>query len=191
MTYYIHVLTDDGQFEIIDGRYLDIYPKIKKENLHKITEEQVKEYYLNINCKVIYKDGKITYEVPQIDRDVLIQNIKRDLLLRLNLKLDSLDKQYLSSYPKAEIDSFERQIKEANGELPPLLLTEILAGYPESMTLEKLKAKVLEKADLHAIIRGALITKKQTIGRSIEAAKTIDELNNLEDQITRWTLFIQ
>ena len=55
------------------------------------------------------------------------------------------------------------------------------------MTLEKLKLKVLEKSDLHAIIRGALIAKKQSLERAIESATTHERLRDLAEEIQQWS----
>ena len=187
MAHYAHVLDKEGNFEIIDGRYLHLYPNLKEEDLHLIAKEQLKEYYLKPHCKARYLNGQLTYEEPHVDLDAQFKYIQTDLLNRTKYKLDQLEKQYLSEYSQTERESFERQIKEARGELPPLLLTEILASYPESMTLEKLKLKVLEKSDLHAIIRGALIAKKQSLERAIESATTHERLRDLAEEIQQWS----
>ena len=91
----------------------------------------------------------------------LLAERKTQLLNVIANKTDNFKAQYLIGYSQAEIDSFYRQEREARNELPIMLLTEIFEGRDDLSSIEELKKKVIEKADLFAIIMGKLFVIKQ------------------------------
>ena len=101
-------------------------------------------------------------------------------------KTDNFKAQYLAGYSQAEIDSFYRQEREARNELPLMLLTEIFEGRDDLKSVDELKKKVIEKADLFAIIMGKLFAIKQGFETHIEKAKTMEELDKIEEDINKW-----
>ncbi|WP_256892392.1 hypothetical protein [Rodentibacter caecimuris] len=94
--------------------------------------------------------------------------------------------QYLQGYSQAEIDSFYRQEREARNELPEMILTEIFKGRDDLKNIEELKQKVIEKADLFAIVMGKLFAIKQNFETHIEQAQTLEELDQIEQEIEQW-----
>lgn len=71
-------------------------------------------------------------------------------------------------------------------ELPIMLLTEIFEGRDDLSSIEELKKKVIEKADLFAIIMGKLFAIKQGFEKRIDQAETIEELDKIEQEIEQW-----
>lgn len=116
----------------------------------------------------------------------LLTQKKNELLQRIATKTDSFKAQYLAGYPQAEIDSFYRQEREARGELPEMLLTEIFEGRDDLQNIADLKKKVIEKADLFAIIMGKLFAIKQNFEKRIEQAETLEQLEKVEGGINQW-----
>ena len=111
---------------------------------------------------------------------------KTQLLNVIANKTDNFKAQYLIGYSQAEIDSFYRQEREARNELPIMLLTEIFEGRDDLSSIEELKKKVIEKADLFAIIMGKLLVIKQGFEKRIDQAETIEELDKIEQEIEQW-----
>lgn len=111
---------------------------------------------------------------------------KTTLLQRIADKTDQFKGQYLQGYSQAEIDSFYRQEREARGELPEVILTEIFNGRDDLKNIEELKQKVIEKADLFAIMMGKLFAIKQNFETHIEKAQTLEELDKIELEIEQW-----
>lgn len=126
------------------------------------------------------------FEISEEKRSTLLRQWKTRLLQRVADKTDNFKAQYLQGYSQAEIDSFYRQEREARNELPLMLLTEIFEGRDDLKSVEDLKKKVIEKADLFAIIMGKLFAIKQGFETHIEKAKTMEELNNIEQEINKW-----
>lgn len=116
----------------------------------------------------------------------LLAERKTQLLNVIANKTDNFKAQYLIGYSQAEIDSFYRQEREARNELPIMLLTEIFEGRDDLSSIEELKKKVIEKADLFAIIMGKLLVIKQGFEKRIDQAETIEELDKIEQEIEQW-----
>ena len=116
----------------------------------------------------------------------LLADRKTQLLNVIANKTDNFKAQYLIGYSQAEIDSFYRQEREARNELPIMLLTEIFEERDDLSSIEELKKKVIEKADLFAIIMGKLIVIKQGFEKRIDQAETIEELDKIEQEIEQW-----
>ena len=126
------------------------------------------------------------FEISEEKRSTLLWQWKTRLLQSIADKTDNFKAQYLQGYSQAEIESFYRQEREARNELPLMLLTEIFEGRDDLKSVEDLKKKVIEKADLFAIIMGKLFAIKQGFEKHIENAKTAEELNNIEQEINKW-----
>ena len=116
----------------------------------------------------------------------LLTERKTHLLNVIANKTDNFKAQYLIGYSQSEIDSFYRQEREARNELPTMLLTEIFEGRDDLNSIEDLKKKVIEKADLFAIITGKLFAIKQGFEKHIEQAETAEQLDKIEQEINQW-----
>ncbi|MBF0752145.1 MULTISPECIES: phage tail protein [unclassified Pasteurella] len=130
-------------------------------------------------------DGK-NWEISAEKLTALLTDRKTALLQHIADKTDQLKAQYLQGYSQAEIDSFYRQEREARGELPLMLLTELFEGRDDLANIEQLKEKVIEKADLFAIIMGKTFAVKQNFETHIEQAQTLEELENISKEIDQW-----
>lgn len=130
-------------------------------------------------------DGKAWVISPE-KQTALLAERKTQLLNVIANKTDNFKTQYLIGYSQAEIDSFYRQEREARNELPTMLLTEIFEGRDDLNSIDELKKKVIEKADLFAIIMGKLFAIKQGFEKHIDKAETIEELDKIEQEINQW-----
>lgn len=130
-------------------------------------------------------DGK-AWVIPPAKMTALLPSRKAELLNVIANKTDNFKAQYLIGYSKSEIDSFYRQEREARNELPTMLLTEIFEGRDDLSSIEELKKKVIEKADLYAIIMGKLFAIKQGFEKHIEQAETMEQLDKIEQEINQW-----
>ena len=126
------------------------------------------------------------FEISEEKRSTLLRQWKTRLLQRVADKTDNFKAQYLQGYSQAEIDSFYRQEREARNELPLMLLTEIFEGRDDLKSVDELKKKVIEKADLFAIIMGKLFAIKQGFETNIEKAQTMEDLDKIEEDINKW-----
>ena len=131
-----------------------------------------------------FKNGK--WDISSENLTALLNQNKNELLQLIATKTDSFKAQYLVGYSQAEIDSFYRQEREARGELPEMLLTEIFAGRDDLQNIAELKKKVIEKADLYAIIMGKLFAIKQNFEKRIEKVETLEQLEKVEQEINQW-----
>lgn len=194
------------QIYYLDGFYIDdLHGEEIPKKAVKITEE---EYFLLLDGqskgKQIMTDTKgyprlvdprpskfhefngTSWVISKEKMTALLAERKTHLLNVIANKTDNFKAQYLIGYSQAEIDSFYRQEREARNELPLMLLTEIFEGREDLKSVEELKAKVIEKADLFAIIMGKLFAIKQGFEKHIENAKTIEDLDNIEKEINKW-----
>ena len=130
-------------------------------------------------------DGK-DWVIPPEKLTAFLTERKTHLLNVIANKTDNFKAQYLIGYSQAEIDSFYRQEREARNELPTMLLTEIFEGRDDLSSIEDLKKKVIEKADLYAIIMGKLFAIKQVFEKHIEQAETMEQLDKIEQEINQW-----
>lgn len=130
-------------------------------------------------------DGK-AWVISSEKQTALLPSRKAELLNVIANKTDNFKAQYLIGYSQAEIDSFYRQEREARNELPTMLLTEIFEGRDDLSSIEDLKKKVIEKADLFAIIMGKLFAIKQGFEKHIEQAETMEQLDKIEQEINQW-----
>lgn len=170
------------------------------------TQEEINAISESItnNGKVWIEDGKIRcsgkapsefhafnletklFEISSERMATLLAERKAKMLIEVTIKTDDFKTQYLVGYSQAEIDSFYRQEREARGELPLMLLTEIFEGRDDLESIEQLKKKVIDKADLFAIIMGKLFAIKQNFETRIEAAQSLETLNQIEQEIDQW-----
>nr|DAP02414.1 MAG TPA: hypothetical protein [Caudoviricetes sp.] len=127
-----------------------------------------------------------SFKISPEKQTALLSSRKAELLTIIANKTDNFKAQYLIGYSQAEIDSFYRQEREARNELPIMLLTEIFEGRDDLSSIEDLKKKVIEKADLFAIIMGKLFAIKQGFEKHIEQAETMEQLDKIEQEINQW-----
>ena len=171
-----------------------IYPSPEDESLYFVLDIESEEELLHNGKLVLAEkqpsqahewDGKAWVISPE-KLTALLAERKTHLLNVIANKTDNFKAQYLIGYSQAEIDSFYRQEREARNELPTMLLTEIFEGRDDLSSIEELKKKVIEKADLFAIIMGKLFAIKQGFEKHIEQAETAEQLDKIEQEINKW-----
>lgn len=177
-----------------------IYPVPAEESLYFVlnidsAEELAQKTPVLHNDKLVLVDKQPTpahqwdgkaWVIPPEKQTALLAERKIQLLNVIANKTNNFKAQYLIGYSQAEIDSFYRQEREARNELPTMLLTEIFEGRDDLSSIEDLKKKVIEKADLFAIIMGKLFAIKQGFEKRIDQAETIEELDKIEQEIKQW-----
>lgn len=151
-------------------------PVLIKNKIALVEKQPTKDHEWNGKSWVIPKEKQIA---------ILIKR-KNNLMQIIANKTDNFKSQYLAGYSQAEIDSFYRQEREARNELPLMLLTEIFEGRDDLKSVDELKKKVIEKADLFAIIMGKLFALKQGFETYIEKAQTMEDLDKIEEDINKW-----
>ena len=129
---------------------------------------------------------RVKFSISENKKNEYLNKRKSILMTTIANKTDNFKAQYLAGYSQAEIDSFYRQEREARNELPLMLLTEIFEGRDDLKSVDDLKKKVIEKADLFAIIMGKLFAIKQGFETHIEKAQTMEDLDKIEEDINKW-----
>lgn len=182
-----------------DIRQYVIFPAPEDESLYFVldveSEELAQKTPVLHNDKLVLVDKQPTpahewdgkaWSIPPEKQTALLAERKTQLLNVIANKTDNFKAQYLVGYSQAEIDSFYRQEREARNELPTMLLTEIFEGRDDLNSIDELKKKVIEKADLFAIIMGKLFAIKQGFEKHIEQAETAEQLDKIEQEINQW-----
>lgn len=199
--YLLNIIDKDGHFELIDSDFIALY-SVDKSTLIELTDAQYQQYLAISSDDITFKDGAFharplqpsdahewdgkEWVISQEKMTALLVERKTHLLNVIANKTDNFKAQYLIGYSQAEIDSFYRQEREARNELPTMLLTEIFEGRDDLSSIEELKKKVIEKADLYAIIMGKLFAIKQGFEKHIEQAETAEQLDKIEQEINKW-----
>ena len=177
-----------------------IYPVPENESLYFVldidSDEELEEKTLVLHQdKLVLVDKQPSpahewdgndWVISPEKQTALLAERKTQLLNVIANKTDNFKTQYLIGYSQAEIDSFYRQEREARNELPTMLLTEIFEGRDDLNSIDELKKKVIEKADLFAIIMGKLFAIKQGFEKHIDKSETIEELDKIEQEINQW-----
>ncbi|MFC3113898.1 phage tail protein [Rodentibacter caecimuris] len=175
----------EGAIEISEEKYIELLEG-QEQGKQIISDKQGTPVLLEPQPSPAHelKDGEWIISKTKIT--ALITQRKTTLLQRIADKTDQFKMQYLQGYSQAEIDSFYRQEREARNELPEMILTEIFKGRDDLKNIEELKQKVIEKADLFAIVMGKLFAIKQNFETHIEQAQTLEELDQIEQEIEQW-----
>lgn len=173
------------------------------------TQEEINAISESItnNGKVWVEDGKIRcsgkapsefhafnletklFEISSERVSALLAERKAKMLIEVAKKTDDFKAQYLVGYSQAEIDSFYRQEKEAlawradnSAQTPMLTQIAKVRGVP----FDILVRKVLEKSDQFAVAIGMIIGKRQAFEDRLVQANTLEELKQLELEVTQW-----
>ncbi len=175
----------EGAIEISEEKYIELLEG-QEQGKQIISDKQGTPVLLEPQPSPAHelKDGEWIISKTKIT--ALTTQRKTTLLQRIADKTDQFKMQYLQGYSQAEIDSFYRQEREARNELPEMILTTIFEGRDDLENIEELKKKVIEKADLFAIVMGKLFAIKQNFETHIEQAETLEDLDKIEQEIEQW-----
>lgn len=108
-----------------------------------------------------------TQRAKALEKEALIKRINQDFETKMSA--------IINSYPKAERDTWDIQQFEAmtylksKDEADAPLLSEVLKGEPEGVTLEELCNRVLAKATPFKKMAGQLLAEKNKALRELEA----------------------
>ena len=172
-------ITDEYHLQLLNGQSEGRQIISNKQGEPVLIESQPSSaHVLNLDT--------LQWEISPEKQSALLAERKTHLLNVIANKTDNFKAQYLIGYSQAEIDSFYRQEREARNELPTMLLTEIFEGRDDLSSIDELKKKVIEKADLYAIIMGKLFAIKQNFEKRIEQVETLEQLEKVEQEINQW-----
>lgn len=173
-------VSESAYQELINGRASGCEIVVGKDNKLSLTTPKPSQ-----NHKW---DGK-EWTIDKAGLQTLLNARKDGLLLLLANKADELKSSLLVGYPQAEIESFYRQEKEAlawrsdnSAQTPMLTQIAKVRGVP----FEILVSKVLEKSDQFAVAIGMIIGKRQAFEDRLVQANTLEELKQLELEVTQW-----
>ncbi|WP_373100779.1 MULTISPECIES: hypothetical protein [Pasteurellaceae] len=193
MTYFVHVLDDDGHFELIDSDFAHLYADLAFKDMPKLTDAQYRQYCAKDNGLTRFVNGEFVYREISVDLTALLQQRKAQLITRLATKTDVIKAEVLTGYPQTEIDSFYRQEKEAlayqadpKADTPMLRQIAQVRGIP----FDVLVAKVIEKSSQFAVTIGAIIGARQAFEDRILAATELSQLDEIEKEVDAWQLSI-
>lgn len=175
----------EGAVRITKEFYIDLITGQSKGHLI-LADEQGYPFLAPLQPTPYHEWNGKEWTISKAHQAEFIAKRKAELMTRIAQKTDKFKTDYLVGYSQAEIDSFYRQEREARGELPLMLLTELFEGRDDLHSVEELKKKVIEKADIFAIIMGKLFAIKQNFEKHIEAAQTEQELEQIAQEIEAW-----
>ena len=173
-------VSESAYQELINGRAIGCEIVVGKDNKLSLTTPKPSQ-----NHKW---DGK-GWTIDKVGLQTLLNARKDGLLLLLANKADELKSSLLVGYPQAEIESFYRQEKEALAwRTDNTIKTPMLSKIAEvrGVPLAKLIEKVLEKSDQFAVAIGEIIGRRQAIEDRLVQANTLEELKQLELEVTQW-----
>ena len=166
--------------ELINGRAQGCEIIVSKDNQLSLTTPKPSSNHT--------WNGK-EWTIDKVGLQTLLNARKDGLLLLLANKTDELKSSLLVGYPQTEIESFYRQEKEALAwRTDNTIKTPMLSKIAEvrGVPLGKLIEKVLEKSDQFAVVVGEIIGKRQAFEDRLVQANTLEELKQLELEVTQW-----
>lgn len=86
MTYYVHVIDEQGNYELIDGDFTAIYPNLDFETMPKLTDKQYQAYLARANGKERFVNGKFVYEQIKVD----LQAVRYEEIARVREQINTL-----------------------------------------------------------------------------------------------------
>lgn len=161
------------------------------ETAIEISDEQHAELLAGLNSGKIIENHNDKLVLVEQAVEIDLNSAKQTALNHLANKVDSLKSALMAGYPQAEIDSFYRQEFEAraylNGDESNIAMIANIAKL-RGVPLQILAEKVVQKADFIAGVIGQVLGVKQAFETRIENAENVDELNNIETEIGKWSI---
>lgn len=195
----------NGFYDDTDGGFVPEGAVEITENLYRqLLEGQNngKQIYPDKNGKPILRDAQPSsyhewdekaqiWQLTAEKHAELLAIIRSTLIDNIASKLDVLQQATLVGYSQTEKGSFSIQEKEAlawkeDNTTPCPMLTQIAEN--RGVPFEILAEKVLEKAALFAVGQGMLIGQKQAFEDRAERATTLEEINQIAEEVSLWQL---
>ncbi|BFU64699.1 DUF4376 domain-containing protein [Rodentibacter abscessus] len=86
--FYINLLDEQGNFELIDGDLLFLYPDLSAEKLIAITDEQYQAFCQQDNGNTKFIDGDFVFAKTIVDLTALLNTQRTEIRVKINAKRD-------------------------------------------------------------------------------------------------------
>lgn len=146
MAYFINVLDEHGNFELIDGELAFLYPQLDFNSLTSLSEEAYQEYVEKSNGKERFVGGQFVFVPIEINQQAVISAEKSAKLAEINTKAQAFVNElaHLDETPEFERETWPIQREEAkawfadrNAETPTIALIAQMRGVPLDVLRQK------------------------------------------------------
>lgn len=185
MTYYVHVIDEQGNYELIDGDFTAIYPNLDFETMPTLTDRQYQAHLAKANGRERFVNGKFVYEQIKVDLQAVILMAKSAKLADINQQAQAFVNE-LAKYdetPSFERDTWLDQAAEAKAwvadpaaQTPILELIAKMRGVPLDLLRQKAHEKAIAYQQIAAIVAG----QRQAYEDRLTAAETLEQVQAIE-----------
>lgn len=90
MTYLVHILDNDGNFELIDKDFLHLYPDLEQDDdgnvigLVELSDERYQEFCQRDNGKTKFVDGAFVFAVADVDEQAVVEQYRSELVKHID-----------------------------------------------------------------------------------------------------------
>lgn len=185
MAYFINVLDEHGNFELIDGELAFLYPQLDFNSLTSLSEEAYQEYVEKSNGKERFVGGQFVFVPIEINQQAVISAEKSAKLAEINAKAQAFVNQlaHLDETPEFERETWPIQREEAkawfadrNAETPTIALIAQMRGVP----LDVLRQKAFEKAMAYQTVAAVVAGQRQAYEDRLNRAETLEQIQAIE-----------
>lgn len=181
MAYFVNVIDEQGNYELIDDEFMGLYPDLDFDTLPKLTDKQYQTYLAKANGKERFVKGKFVYEQIKVDMQAVISAEKSAKLAEINQQAQAFvnDLAKYDETPSFERDTWLEQAKEAKAwvedpttQTPTLTLIAQMRGIP----LDTLRQKAYEKAMAYQTVAAIAAGQRQAYEDRLEQAETLEQI---------------
>ncbi|WP_419692769.1 hypothetical protein OF381_09175 [Mannheimia haemolytica] len=185
MAYFVNVIDEQGNYELIDDEFMELYPDLDFDTLPKLTDKQYQTYLAKANGKERFVNGEFVYEQIKVDMQAVISAEKSAKLAEINQKAQAFinDLAKYNETPSFERDTWLEQAKEAKAwvadptvQTPTLELIAQMRGIP----LDTLRQKAYEKAMAYQTVAAIVAGQRQGYEDRLEQAETLEQIQAIE-----------
>ena len=87
-TYYINVIDEQGNYELIDDEFMALYSDLDFATMPKLTDEQYLTYLAKANGKERFVNGEFVYHTLQVDKTQLLSQQRQQVRDAINTLRD-------------------------------------------------------------------------------------------------------
>ncbi|AJE07731.1 hypothetical protein [Mannheimia haemolytica] len=185
MAYFVNVIDEQGNYELIDDEFIGLYPDLDFNTLPKLTDKQYQTYLAKANGKERFVNGEFVYEQIKVDMQAVISAEKSAKLAEINQKAQAFinDLAKYNETPQFERDTWLEQAKEAKAwvadptvQTPTLALIAQMRGIP----LDTLRQKAYEKAMAYQTVAAIVAGQRQGYEDRLEQAETLEQIQAIK-----------
>ncbi|HDZ6746384.1 TPA: hypothetical protein RS749_001303 [Mannheimia haemolytica] len=185
MAYFVNVIDEQGNYELIDDEFIGLYPDLDFNTLPKLPDKQYQPYLAKANGKERFVNGEFVYEQIKVDMQAVISAEKSAKLAEINQKAQAFinDLAKYNETPSFERDTWLEQAKEAKAwvadptvQTPTLELIAQMRGIP----LDTLRQKAYEKAMAYQTVAAIVAGQRQGYEDRLEQAETLEQIQAIE-----------